>query len=125
MISRRPPEEGLFVSDVELYSRLGVGPRTGRIAVRSAQRGFPPKDPLFGNKRYWPAVRVSRRSLYSWPDQLEMRRPSARQTWVVGQFDCGKMTGLNGSAGGAYLKNEPRFVCAIDPRRIRLVAGLR
>src|SRR5258708_34941604 len=35
------------------------------------------------------------------------------------------MTGLNGSAGGAYLENEPRFVCAIDPRRIRLVAGLR
>jgi hypothetical protein len=43
---------------------------------------------------------------------------------VVGQFDCGRMTGLNGSAGGAYLENV-RFVCAIDPRRIRLVAGLR
>ncbi len=53
------PEEGLFVSDVELYRRLGVGPRTGRIAVRSLQHnGFPPKDPLFGNKRYWPAVRA-------------------------------------------------------------------
>jgi len=25
----------------------------------------------------------------------------------VGQFDCGRMTGLNGSAGGAYLENEP------------------
>jgi hypothetical protein len=34
----------------------------------------------------------------------------------VGQFDCGRMTGLNGSAGGAYLENEPRFVFAIDPR---------
>jgi hypothetical protein len=44
---------------------------------------------------------------------------------VVGQFDCGRMTGLNSSAGGAYLENEPRFVGAIDPRRIRLVAGLR
>jgi hypothetical protein len=31
----------------------------------------------------------------------------------VGQFDYGMMTGLNGSAGGAYLENEPRFVCAI------------
>jgi hypothetical protein len=47
------------------------------------------------------------------------------QIGVVGQFDCGRMTGLNGRAGGAYLENEPRFVCAIDPRRIRLVAGLR
>src|ERR1700730_17866299 len=35
------------------------------------------------------------------------------------------MTGLNGRAGRAYLENEPRFVCAIDPRGIRLVAGLR
>src|ERR1700738_2169661 len=35
------------------------------------------------------------------------------------------MPGLNGSAGGAYLENEPRFVSAINPRRIRLVAGLR
>src|SRR6202048_3821326 len=35
------------------------------------------------------------------------------------------MTGLKGSAGGAYLENDPRFVCASGPRRIRLVAGLR
>jgi hypothetical protein len=34
---------------------------------------------------------------------------------VEGQFNCGGMTGLNGSAGGAYLENQPRFVCAIDP----------
>src|ERR1700682_6687842 len=45
--------------------------------------------------------------------------PSARQTWVVGQFDCGRMTGLNGSAGGGYFKKETPFVCAIDPRRTR------
>ena len=51
-------ETGLFVSDLELYRRLGVGPRTGRDAVRALEsRGFPRKDPLFGNKRYWPAVR--------------------------------------------------------------------
>ncbi|MGY2906564.1 winged helix-turn-helix domain-containing protein [Bradyrhizobium sp. URHC0002] len=52
------PETGLFVSDTELYRRLGVGPKTGRIAVQAlARAGFPPKQPLFGNKRYWPAVR--------------------------------------------------------------------
>ena len=43
----------------------------------------------------------------------------------MAQFDCGRVTDLNGSAGGACLENEPRFVRAIDPRRIRLVAGLR
>lgn len=48
----------LFVSDAELYRRLGVGPRTGRIAVSALERSgqLPKKDPLFGNKRYWPAV---------------------------------------------------------------------
>lgn len=52
------PEIGLFVSDPEMYRRLGVGPKTGRIAVQALERsGFPPKQPLFGNKRYWPAVR--------------------------------------------------------------------
>ena len=62
----------------------------------------------------------------------QLRRPLAGQVGkddgrcrVVGQFDCGRMTGLNGNAGGAYLENELRFVCAIDPRRIRLAAGLR
>jgi hypothetical protein len=52
------PEIGLFVSETELYRRLGVGPKTGKIAVQALERsGFPPKQPLFGNKRYWPAVR--------------------------------------------------------------------
>jgi hypothetical protein len=46
------PQEGLFVSDVGLYRRMGVGPRTGRIAVRALEpSGFPKKDPLWGNKR--------------------------------------------------------------------------
>jgi len=73
------PEEGLFVSDVELYRRLGVGPRTGRIAVRSLQHsGFPPKDPLFGNKRYWPAVRafLDDRYIHGLPT------PSTGRTWT-------------------------------------------
>ena len=52
------PEVGLFVSEIELYRRLGVGPKTGRLAVHALEpHGFPRKQPLFGNKRYWPAVR--------------------------------------------------------------------
>jgi hypothetical protein len=51
--------EGLFVTDAELIRRLGVGERAGRIALLGLDKagGFPKKDPLFGNKRYWPAVR--------------------------------------------------------------------
>jgi hypothetical protein len=49
----------LFISDTEMYRRLGVGPRTGRIAISALERsGFPPKLPLWGNRRYWPAVRA-------------------------------------------------------------------
>jgi hypothetical protein len=50
--------DALFVSDTEIYRRLGVGALTGRIAIQELERlgRFPKKDPLFGNKRYWPAV---------------------------------------------------------------------
>ena len=45
------PQEGLFVSDLELHRRLGVGPRPGTIAVRALEpAGFPKKDRLWGNK---------------------------------------------------------------------------
>jgi hypothetical protein len=50
---------GLFISDTEMYRRLGVSPRTGRVAVLALERsGFPPKLPLWGNRRYWPAIRA-------------------------------------------------------------------
>ena len=52
--------ETLFISDAEMYRRIGVSEKIGRYAVRELEKRqiFPPKDPLFGNKRYWPAVRV-------------------------------------------------------------------
>jgi len=52
-----PTSSGLTTLEAAIISRrllrdLGVGPRTGRIAVRSLEHnGFPAKDPLFGNKR--------------------------------------------------------------------------
>ncbi|HZV05539.1 MAG TPA: hypothetical protein VE999_10690 [Gemmataceae bacterium] len=59
------PDAGLFVSDKELFRRLGVGPTTGRVAVRTLEsQGFPRKQPLFGNRRYWPAVRHFLDGLY-------------------------------------------------------------
>ena len=74
------PQEGLFVSDVELYRRLGVGPRTGKIAVRALEpAGFPEKDRLWGNKRYWPAVRVFLDHQYIRPGLN--RAPAAAPGW--------------------------------------------
>jgi hypothetical protein len=48
----------LFVTDIELIRRLGVPERTARMAIRELERrsGFPRKDPLFGGRRFWPAV---------------------------------------------------------------------
>jgi hypothetical protein len=54
------PQIGLFVTDAEIIRRLGVSEKTGYIAIRQLDRsglGFPQKQKLWGNKRYWPAVR--------------------------------------------------------------------
>ena len=52
--------EGLFIFDTEMYRRMGVSEKVGRVAVRELEKRqvFPAKDPLFGNKRYWPAVQA-------------------------------------------------------------------
>ena len=48
----------LFVTDAELIRRLGVPEKTARAAIRELerQRGFPRRNSLMGNRRYWPAV---------------------------------------------------------------------
>jgi hypothetical protein len=55
-------EPALFVTDAELIRRLGVPEKIARpaIYVLEARRdsGFPQKQPLWGNRRYWPAVKA-------------------------------------------------------------------
>ena len=57
-MTRRAP--GLYVSDAELYELLGLEKRDGACAVQALEmdRSFPRKEALFGNKRYFPAVRA-------------------------------------------------------------------
>jgi DNA-binding Lrp family transcriptional regulator len=58
--------DGLFVTDEQLAAKLGVSADTLRPAIRTLEkRGFPRRDPLFGNKRFWPAVEAYLLSLYS------------------------------------------------------------
>lgn len=47
-----------FVTDAEIARRWRVSDKTARVAIREFERrpGFPKKDPLFGGKRFWPAV---------------------------------------------------------------------
>jgi len=52
------PKEADFLTDAEIAVRWGVCDKTARVAMKALEKagGFPRKDALFGNKRYWPAV---------------------------------------------------------------------
>lgn len=53
--------DGLWLTDAELIRRMGVPEKKAREALRmlDAQRkGFPQKQKLWGDRRYWPAVRA-------------------------------------------------------------------
>lgn len=52
-------KDKLYLTDAELYRRLGVPEKTLRSMLPGLEKnyGFPPKSPLFGGRRYWPAVK--------------------------------------------------------------------
>lgn len=54
--------ETLYVTDAELIRRLGVPEKIARAAIRALDldrgSGFPPKKKLWGDRRYWPAVKA-------------------------------------------------------------------
>ncbi len=52
-------QDKLWVSDAELIRRIGVPEKKAREAIRmlEAKANFPKKEKLFGNRRYWPAVK--------------------------------------------------------------------
>ncbi|UQD69251.1 winged helix-turn-helix domain-containing protein [Bradyrhizobium japonicum] len=54
----RDPDK-LWVKDSELIRRLGVPEKQAREAIRMLERmtGFPKKQKLWGDRRYWPAVK--------------------------------------------------------------------
>jgi hypothetical protein len=53
----------LYVTDDELIDRLGVPTEKAKDALRvldheHRRNGFPQKQMLWGNRRYWPAVKA-------------------------------------------------------------------
>lgn len=54
--------DGLYITDTQLYRRLGVPREKARVTIDTLDRNpdsrFPKKQPLFGNRRYWPAVKA-------------------------------------------------------------------
>jgi hypothetical protein len=53
--------ETLWVTDAELIRRAGIPEKIARQAITMLDSdrasGFPKKQALFGNRRYWPAVK--------------------------------------------------------------------
>jgi hypothetical protein len=52
--------ETLWITDAELIRRSGVPEKVMRPVLHrmdaDRRNGFPKKNPLYGNRRYWPAV---------------------------------------------------------------------
>jgi len=61
-----PDNETLWVTDAELIRRMGVPEKTARETLRLLDRknGFPKKEKLWGDRRYWPAVKAYFDRLY-------------------------------------------------------------
>jgi hypothetical protein len=53
-------KDKLWVLDSEIIRRLGVPEKKAREAIRmlEAKSGFPRKQKLWGDRRYWPAVKA-------------------------------------------------------------------
>ena len=60
LIERHRGADTLWVTDAELIRRLGVPDKIAREALRMLDRdprsGFPKKQKLWGERRYWPAI---------------------------------------------------------------------
>lgn len=53
-------QDKLWVTDAELIRRLGVPEKIARATIRVLDRqpsGFPKKEKLWGDRRYWPQSR--------------------------------------------------------------------
>jgi hypothetical protein len=54
--------ETLWITDAELIRRIGVPEKSARSRLHfldaKPQYQFPRKNPMWGNRRYWPAVKA-------------------------------------------------------------------
>jgi hypothetical protein len=58
-MTRRAPNAVLFLTDGEVADRLGVSTLKWQATASALEKsGLPTPDPLFENRRYWPAVRA-------------------------------------------------------------------
>lgn len=72
----------LFLTDAELIRRLGVPEKVARPVLRTMESrpGAPKRQPIWGNRWYWPAVE---RYLERMSGMLEEDKPQRRSTHVT------------------------------------------
>lgn len=52
-------KDPLFVTDAQIIERVGITKAEWETTLLALEKdGFPAPDPMFGNRRYWPACRV-------------------------------------------------------------------
>jgi hypothetical protein len=65
---RSPHGPGLWVTDTEIVEALGVPADVAMTAIRALDKdprtGFPRKQKLWGDRRYWPAVKAFFDNIY-------------------------------------------------------------
>lgn len=56
------PHDTLYITDAELIRRMGVPEKIARSRIRllddKKEPGWPQKSKLWGDRRYWPAVKA-------------------------------------------------------------------
>jgi hypothetical protein len=58
-MTRRAADDRLFLTEGEIAMRVGVSSPDWQAAAYVLEKsGLPRPDPLFGQRRYWPAVRA-------------------------------------------------------------------
>lgn len=61
-VSPEPAEPTLWVTDAELIRRSGVPEKIARVTIQALDKnpasGFPKKNPQWGDRRYYPAVKA-------------------------------------------------------------------
>jgi len=83
----------LFVTEAQCAERLGLTLDQYKIAVAAAPtNGFPTPDPLFGNRRYWPAVRA-------WLDRRYSIHESSGGPYAPDEIEPWKRKGVTAPPG--------------------------
>lgn len=70
----------LYLTDAQVAERIGLSTEDFTDTVPTLERqGFPLKDPLFNNRRYWPAVQAFLDKRNGLASSFVRRQPAASE----------------------------------------------